>query len=76
MTCRILDHATLVKRGQALFDIYSPELVSAQEEYVVARENAGADSALVESARTRLELWGLPARVIGPRRCRWPLSRF
>jgi len=54
----------LVKRGQALFDIYSPELVSAQEEYLVAKRSAGPDSALVKSARTRLSLWGLSSGQI------------
>jgi multidrug efflux pump subunit AcrA (membrane-fusion protein) len=47
-----------VKRGQVLFDIYSPELVTAQEEYLAALR-AGADSPLAASARRRLELWGI-----------------
>jgi Cu(I)/Ag(I) efflux system membrane fusion protein/cobalt-zinc-cadmium efflux system membrane fusion protein len=53
-----------VRRGQALFDVYSPELVSAQQEYLAATGNTGAHSALVESARTRLELWGMSASQI------------
>jgi Cu(I)/Ag(I) efflux system membrane fusion protein/cobalt-zinc-cadmium efflux system membrane fusion protein len=55
---------TRVRRGQPLFDIYSPELVSAQEEYVTATRNAGPASPLAKSARTRLELWGMSPRQI------------
>lgn len=55
---------TLVNRGRALFDIYSPELVSAQEEYLLALRAASAESALVTSARRRLEFWDLSARQI------------
>ncbi len=54
----------LVKRGRALFDIYSPELVSAQEEYLLALRSAASDSPLVKSARRRLEFWDLTARQI------------
>jgi Cu(I)/Ag(I) efflux system membrane fusion protein/cobalt-zinc-cadmium efflux system membrane fusion protein len=60
-----------VKKGQPLFDIYSPELVTAQEEYLLAvqqqkslekspypsiREGA---KRLLEASRTRLEYWDL-----------------
>jgi multidrug efflux pump subunit AcrA (membrane-fusion protein) len=48
----------LVKKGQSLFRIYSPELVSSQDEYLLAIEN-GKDSPLAESARQRLLLFGL-----------------
>ncbi len=48
-----------VRRGKALFEIYSPELVSAQEEYLLAMRSAGADTPLVKSARRRLEFWNL-----------------
>lgn len=54
----------LVKRGQSLFEIYSPELVSAQDEYLLALRTAGPDSPLVRSARTRLEHWNLSAGQI------------
>lgn len=47
-----------VKKGQPLFRIYSPELVQAQHEYIQARDSAGPDSPLAQSARTRLELAG------------------
>jgi RND family efflux transporter MFP subunit len=59
----------LVQRGQPLFTVYSPELVSTQKEYLLALKahaqlgasqfeetRAGAES-LVSSARERLRLW-------------------
>ncbi len=49
----------LVKKGQPLFRIYSPELVSAQQEYLLALRSADAASPLAKSARTRLELWNI-----------------
>jgi membrane fusion protein, copper/silver efflux system len=48
-----------VKRGQLLFDIYSPDLVAAQEEYLLALRTQGTDSRLADSARRKLELWDL-----------------
>jgi Cu(I)/Ag(I) efflux system membrane fusion protein/cobalt-zinc-cadmium efflux system membrane fusion protein len=60
-----------VKKGQPLFDIYSPELVTAQEEYLLAYrqwqdvENKGLhhlrESArrLLDASRKRLEYWDL-----------------
>ena len=51
-----------VRAGQALFEIYSPDLVSAQEEYLLALRTQGADSALAKSARKKLELWDLSSR--------------
>jgi Cu(I)/Ag(I) efflux system membrane fusion protein/cobalt-zinc-cadmium efflux system membrane fusion protein len=67
---------TGVKKGQPLFDIYSPELVIAQEEYLLAlqqyeslgnssyrsiREGAGR---LLQAARTRLRYWDLTEEQI------------
>lgn len=65
-----------VQKGQPLMDIYSPELVTTQEEYLLALRNAekmkessiasvraDADN-LLESARKRLEYWDIPADVI------------
>lgn len=60
-----------VKRGQPLFDIYSPELVSAQEEYLLAVKQYDklADSPyesvrasakrLLDASRKRLRYWDL-----------------
>ncbi len=60
-----------VKKGQPLFDIYSPELVTAQEEFLLALQQykslststypsirEGAER-LVTAARTRLRYWDL-----------------
>jgi membrane fusion protein, copper/silver efflux system len=58
-----------VRKGEPLLTIYSPELVSTQEEYLMALEAkkylakssfpevAGTGDSLVESARKRLKLW-------------------
>jgi len=51
-----------VKRGERLLSIYSPDLVSAQEEYLIALRMAkalGSRDSLVESARRRLKLWDI-----------------
>jgi membrane fusion protein, copper/silver efflux system len=47
-----------VQKGQALLALYSPELVSAQEEYLSARRLG--DSALTAAAARRLLLWDIP----------------
>lgn len=51
-----------VQAGQVLFDLYSPELVAAQEEYLLATRSQGADSPLARAARRRLELWNVAER--------------
>ena len=60
-----------VKKGDPLLTIYSPELVSTQEEYLVALkagkelmkspfpEVASSGNSLAESARRRLKLWDI-----------------
>ena len=61
----------LVKKGEPLFTIYSPDLVSTEQEYLIARRgkqyfgnssfpevSQGADS-LLRSARERLRLWDI-----------------
>ena len=63
-----------VKAGEPLFSIYSPELLSAQEEYLLAlRTHAALQAAdpsmsgrdpLVEAARRRLLLWDVPAAEV------------
>ncbi len=58
-----------VRRGEPLFDIYSPELWSAQQEYLqaltAAREDSlrgsGSGAELAAAARTRLQLWDVSA---------------
>ncbi|GAB3646706.1 efflux RND transporter periplasmic adaptor subunit [Ramlibacter alkalitolerans] len=64
-----------VARGQALFEVYSPELVSAQREYAIAVQGmralsgAGSDAAagmqqLAESSLARLRNWDIPAEQV------------
>jgi Cu(I)/Ag(I) efflux system membrane fusion protein/cobalt-zinc-cadmium efflux system membrane fusion protein len=65
-----------VRKGQPLLTIYSPELVSTENEYLLAKQNrgllarstvpgvaAGADT-LLASALERLKQWGIPEREI------------
>jgi RND family efflux transporter MFP subunit len=59
----------LVKKGQPLFTVYSPDLVATEEEYLIAKradKNLGTSEfkevsqggqALLRSARERLKLW-------------------
>ncbi len=66
----------LVEKGQPLFTIYSPELVSTQEEYLLAiktrrsmAQSASAEAAagantLLESAKRRLRLWDISDKQI------------
>lgn len=64
-----------VSKGQALLEVYSPELVSAQREYLAAMQGVSAmkDAApeaqagmkqLAESSLTRLRNWDLPAEQV------------
>jgi RND family efflux transporter MFP subunit len=61
----------LVKKGEPLFTLYSPDLVATEQEYLIARKgkqylgnstfpeaSQGADS-LLQSARERLRLWDI-----------------
>ena len=61
---RVDETGAFVEKGQPLFDVYSPELVSAQQEYLVAVRTSGKGSALAKSARRRLELFGVPGGVL------------
>jgi Cu(I)/Ag(I) efflux system membrane fusion protein len=51
-----------VRRGQELAGIYSPALLAAQQEFLIARDSN--DPHLIEAARTRLALFGLSTRQI------------
>lgn len=51
-----------VRAGEVLLAIYSPELVSAQEEYLAARRLG--DATLLAAARRRLTLWNIPEQEI------------
>ncbi|MCB9557990.1 MAG: efflux RND transporter periplasmic adaptor subunit [Deltaproteobacteria bacterium] len=48
-----------VRKGQPLFRIYSPELVAALEEYLVALRTTGKDSPLTRAARVKFGYWDL-----------------
>lgn len=65
-----------VRKGQPLFTIYSPQLVTTEQEYLLARKNrgllaqstvpgvaSGAES-LLTAARARLQQWDIPSREI------------
>src|SRR5256712_13977564 len=76
-----------VRKGQPLFTLYSPELVSAQEEYLLAlrgQKELGGSSfervsegsrALLDAARRRLELWGMTPDQIEALEKRGSVSR-
>jgi Cu(I)/Ag(I) efflux system membrane fusion protein len=53
-----------VKKGDPLFSIYSPDLLSAQEEYLIALKTQGAmarsNDDLTVAARRKLSLWDVP----------------
>ncbi|MDW8167235.1 MAG: efflux RND transporter periplasmic adaptor subunit [Acidobacteriota bacterium] len=61
-----------VQKGQPLVEVYSPELVATQQEYLLAlraketlgrsayREIAAAADSLYEASKRRLELWDIP----------------
>lgn len=54
-----------VRRGQPLFSLYSPEILVAENELLLALRTAGAApdggvDPLLDAARRKLELWGLP----------------
>ncbi|MFZ0391547.1 MAG: efflux RND transporter periplasmic adaptor subunit [Calditrichia bacterium] len=62
----------MVRKGQPLLEIYSPELVTTQEEYLLALKNQKAvnsssfesiregAASLLKSTRKRLEYWDIP----------------
>jgi Cu(I)/Ag(I) efflux system membrane fusion protein len=62
-----------VAKGQPLFSLYSPDFVSAQQEYLLALQTQkalssgslqGSGGELLESARRRLSLWDIPKETI------------
>lgn len=51
---------TEVARNQVLFTVYSPELLSAQQDYLeTLKRRASAQNGLVRAARQRLALWDM-----------------
>lgn len=65
-----------VRKGQPLFTIYSPDLVTTQQEYLLAQKNvealrlssvggvASGSQSLLQASRQRLEQWEVPASEI------------
>lgn len=65
-----------VRRGQPLFTIYSPDLVTTEQEYLLARKNsnllvqstvpgvASGAASLLGAAAERLRQWEIPAREV------------
>jgi multidrug efflux pump subunit AcrA (membrane-fusion protein) len=49
-----------LKKRQPLFSLYSPDLVSTQEEYLSARGQDGAGQEISNAALQRLRLWNVP----------------
>ena len=57
----------VVRKGEPLFDIYSPELVAAEQEYLIALKTGAAfsdASSILKSAREKLRLWDIPDREV------------
>ena len=66
----------LIKKGQPLFTLYSPDLVSTQEEYLIAKRGekslgaspfpdvAQGSQSLLRSSRERLKLWDISDQQI------------
>ena len=53
-----------IKKGQSLFELYSPDLVSTQEEYLAARRQGVPGREIATTALERLKLWGVPQAEI------------
>ncbi len=62
-----------VQRGEPVLALYSPDLVSAQEEYLLARRLQ--DDTLAASARRRLALWDIPSDQIDSLQTRGSVTR-
>ncbi|MEO8034249.1 MAG: efflux RND transporter periplasmic adaptor subunit, partial [Acidobacteriota bacterium] len=53
-----------IRRGQPLFSVYSPDLLSTQQEYLLAMRAAKQSPSLLAAARQRLLLWDItPAEI-------------
>lgn len=56
-----------VNKNQILFTVYSPELLAAQQEYLVTlkrRQNRSVEDGLLRAARQRLALWDMSPQEI------------
>ncbi|RJR53115.1 MAG: efflux RND transporter periplasmic adaptor subunit [Desulfobacteraceae bacterium] len=76
-----------VEKGEPVLEIYSPDLVSAQEEYLIAlknlqglrsgfrKEGDGGSEALLRAAETRLRYWDITEEQIEALRERGEITR-
>jgi Cu(I)/Ag(I) efflux system membrane fusion protein len=53
-----------IRKGQPLFSVYSPDLLSTQQEYLLAMRAAKQSPSLLAAARQRLLLWDITAAEI------------
>ena len=53
-----------VKKGEALFELYSPDLVATQEEYLAARKGGPTGQEIARAALDRLRSWNVPESEI------------
>ena len=53
-----------IKKGQPLFEIYSPDLVQAQNDYLIALNNSSNSTSLLKASKKKLEIFGLTAGQI------------
>lgn len=72
----VAETGVAVSKGDPLFEVYSPELVGAQQEYAVARRTAGPKSSLAKAAKQRLKLYQASALTRWIDRGKAPLTRF
>lgn len=53
-----------LKKGDRLFELYSPDLVTTQEEYVMAMRQGRVAKEVADTALNRLRLWNVPTSFI------------
>ena len=53
-----------IKKGQALFEVYSPDLAQAENEYLISLNKGEENNSLVELSKKKLELMGLTSQQI------------
>lgn len=70
----------LVKRGQKIMDIYSPELLTAQQNLLFMLKNDASNTSLITAAKERLMLLGFPQEqlkeVINTQKPRYTVSVY
>lgn len=53
-----------IKKGEPLFEIYSPDLVQAQNDLLIALNNSSNSNTLLKAAKKKLEIFGLTPEQI------------